>query len=453
MSNEIRLNFPENFLWGSATSAYQIEGAWNEDGKGLSIWDTFSHKKGKTHKGATGDVAADHYHRWREDVDIMADMGLKVYRFSTSWTRILPFGTGYVNQAGLDFYDRLVDRLLEKGIEPCPTLFHYDLPLALHEKGGWPLRDTAKAFGEYAAVIGKQLGDRVNYWITHNEPWVTAMLGYMTGEHAPGQRNPFATFKAIHTLLLSHGYAMEALRANITRPAQIGIALNLSPTYPATDSEKDRQAALRFDGQINRMLLDPLFKGRYPQDVIDMFKLFWPKILPGDMEKIAVPLDFVGINYYTRLVARHAWYVPFLRGMQVFPKGNEYSEMWEIYPKGLYDIINQVWDNYHPKTIIVSENGVPVVDKLTADGRVHDHKRIDCLHRHLIQVHRALKKGIPITGYWAWSLMDNFEWAHGYDKRFGLVYVDYNTLERTVKDSGRWFAQVIKENSIELHQT
>lgn len=452
MSNDLFLRFPENFVWGSATSAYQIEGAWNEDGKGLSIWDRFSHQKGKTHNGATGDVAADHYHRWQEDVDIMAKLGLNLYRFSTSWTRILPNGTGYINQAGLDFYDRLVDGLLEKGIEPCPTLFHYDLPLALHEKGGWPSRDTAKAFGEYAAIVGERLGDRVNYWITHNEPWVTAMLGYMTGEHAPGWHNPFATFKAIHTLLLSHGYAMEALRANISRPAQLGIALNLSPVYPATDSEKDRQTARRFDGQMNRMLLDPLLKGHYPDDVVDMFRWFWPDILPGDMERIKAPLDFVGINYYTRLVTSYRWYIPLLRGTQVFPQASEYSEMWEIYPEGLYDIIDQVWENYHPKTIIVSENGVPVVDILTSEGRVHDHRRIDCYHRHLIQVHRALKKGIPITGYWAWSLLDNFEWAHGYDKRFGMVYVDYETQKRTIKDSGYWFSNVIKENGITLHQ-
>lgn len=452
MSNDTgkELRFPEGFIWGSATSAYQIEGAWNEDGKGLSIWDVFSHKPGKTRNGETGDVAADHYHRWREDVDLMSELGLQLYRFSMSWTRILPNGTGQINQAGLDFYDRLVDRLLEKGIEPCPTFFHYDLPVALHDKGGWPARETAKAFGDYAEIVAKRLGDRVNYWITHNEPWVTAVLGYMTGEHAPGHRNLFATLKAIHNLLLSHGYAVEALRGNISRPAQIGIALNLSPCYPASNSQKDREAAHRFDGQINRMLLDPLLKGHYPPDMYDLLKWFFPKIQPGDMERIATPVDFIGINYYTRLVARHAWYVPVWNALPIQPKGNEYSEMWEIYPPGIYDIIRKVWDNYHPKTIILSENGVPFPDHLTAEGRVHDTKRIKYYKQHLRQVHRAISEGIPITGYYAWSFLDNFEWNHGYDKRFGLVHVDYKTLKRTVKDSGRWYSQVIQDNGFSL---
>ncbi len=449
MSNETHLSFPEGFLWGTATSAYQIEGAWNEDGRGVSIWDTFCRKRGKTHNGTTGDVAVDHYHRWQEDVEIMAQMGLKAYRFSIAWTRIIPQGSGEVNQIGLDFYERLIDALLEKGIEPFPTLFHYDLPQPLQDQGGWPKRETAELFGEYAATLARRLGDRVNYWITHNEPWVTAILGHLVGEHAPGQHNPFAALKAVHNLALSHGYAVEALRANSTnKSAQIGIALNLTPTYPATDSEKDKEAARRFDGQINRLLLDPLLKGYYPEDMLKLFKLFFPKILDSDLNLIAAPLDFVGINYYTRLVAKHDWKVPLLQAMQVKPQGSEYSQMWEIYPPGIYDLITRVWKDYQPKSIIVTENGVPVPDTLGADGQVHDEKRISYLYRHMQQVHRAIADGAPVKGYFVWSMLDNFEWAFGYQMRFGLVHVDYDSLKRTVKDSGKWFAKVIQANSI-----
>ncbi len=454
MSNETHLNFPEGFLWGTATSAYQIEGACNEDGRGVSIWDTFCRKRGKTHEGATGDIAADHYHRWQEDVEIMAQMGLKAYRFSIAWTRIIPNGRGAVNQAGLDFYARLIDTLLAKGIEPFPTLFHYDLPQPLQDQGGWPKRETAEAFGEYAAALARQLGDRVNYWITHNEPWVTAIVGHLIGDHAPGQHNPFNALKAVHHLALSHGYAVEALRANITnKSAQIGIALNLTPTYPASNSDKDKEAAHRFDGQINRLLLDPLLKGYYPEDTVELFKWFFPKFPAEDLQRISAPLDFVGINYYTRLVARHDWKVPILQAMEVKPPGNEYSQMWEIYPQGLYDLITRVWKDYQPKTIIVTENGVPVPDVLTPDERVHDERRVSYLHRHLLQVHRAIAEGVPVKGYFVWSMLDNFEWAFGYQMRFGLVHVDYATLKRTIKDSGLWFTEVIKDNSILVEPT
>jgi beta-glucosidase len=441
--------FPENFLWGAATSAYQIEGAWKENGKGPSIWDVFSHQKGRVVTGETGDVAADHYHRWQEDVGIMAALGLKAYRFSIAWTRVLPQGTGAVNGAGLDFYDRLVDGLLERGIEPFPTLFHYDLPLALHERGGWPNRETAEAFGEYAATVARRLGDRVTYWITHNEPAVTAGAGYLTGEHAPGRRNPFAALRAVHTLLLSHGYAAEAIRAHARRSPQIGITLDLHPMHPASASEQDRRAAWRLDGIGNRLFLDPLLRGRYPEDVRRLFRPLFPKIEPGDMARIAAPLDFLGVNYYTRVVVRHALNPLTLFAAQVEPEDGEYSEMWEIYPPGLYELITRVWEDYHPRQIVVAENGVPVPDALE-DGRVHDERRIRYLHAHIAQTHRAIEDGIPVTGYFVWSLLDNFEWALGYQKRFGLVYVDYATLERTVKDSGYWYAQVIRENGVEV---
>jgi beta-glucosidase len=442
--------FPKDFLWGTATSAYQIEGAWNEDGKGPSIWDVFSHQKGRVVNGETGDVAADHYHRWREDVGIMADMGLKAYRFSIAWTRVLPQGVGAVNGAGLDFYDRLVDALLERGIEPFPTLFHYDLPLALHERGGWPNRETARAFGEYAAAVAQRLGDRVTYWITHNEPAVTAGSGYLTGEHAPGQVNPFAALRATHTLLLSHGYAAEAIRAHSRRAPQIGIALDLHPMHPASPRKCDQRAARRLDGLGNRLFLDPLLRGHYPADMRWLLRVLFLKIEPGDMARIAAPLDFLGINYYTRVVVRCALNPLMLFTAQVEPQGGERSEMWEIYPAGLYELITHVWEEYRPKQIIVTENGIPVSDAPGDDGRVRDEARIRYLRAHIAQTHRAVEQGIPVTGYFVWSLLDNFEWTLGYQKRFGLVYVDYATLKRTVKDSGRWYAQVIRENGVEV---
>jgi beta-glucosidase len=439
--------FPENFLWGVATSAYQIEGAWQEDGKGPSIWDIFAHEKGRVAGGETGDVAADHYHRWRSDVDIMAAMGLKTYRFSTAWTRVLPQGTGTVNEAGLDFYDRLVDALLERNIEPFPTLFHYDLPLMLHERGGWPNRETAEAFGEYAAAVARRIGDRVTYWITHNEPAVTAGMGYLSGEHAPGLRNPFAAMHAVHTLLLSHGYAAEAIRAHSRRAPQIGIALNLYPTHPASPRKRDQRATRFIDGMGNRLFLDPLLLGHYPDDVRRVLRPFFPKIEPGDMARIATPIDFVGINYYTRAVVRRSLNPLTFFAALVEPEDSEYSEMWEIYPPGLYELITRVWEDYHPKQIIVTENGVPVVD-VVDNGNVRDEGRIHYLRDHIAQTHRAVEEGIPVTGYFVWSLLDNFEWSLGYEKRFGLVRVDYDTLKRTIKDSGHWYARVIRENGV-----
>lgn len=450
MSNSAFLHFPPGFLWGAATSAYQIEGGWNEDGKGPSIWDVFAHQRGKTYQGHTGDIAADHYHRWQQDVDLMAGLGLRAYRFSIAWSRVLPQGVGAVNQAGLDFYDRLVDALLSKGIEPLPTLFHYDLPLALHKKGGWPCRETALAFGDYAAIVARRLGDRARYWITHNEPFVTAIMGYLTGEHAPGRRNPLAAGRAVHHLLLSHGLAVEALRANVSRPVQIGIALNLNPVHPASDSPADRAAAHRFDVAVNRLFLDPLLKGHYPPDAPRLVRWFLPRIEPGDMERIAAPFDFVGVNYYTRIVAQHDRRIPLLQARTVRPADSEYSQMWEIYPAGIYELIARVWNDYQPRSIMVTENGIPTPDAPDASGRVHDEQRIRYLHSHLVQVHRAISQGIPVNGYLVWSLLDNFEWALGYQMRFGLVYVDYTTLARTIKESGRWFARVIRENGLRV---
>ncbi len=449
MSGPAFLRFPDNFIWGIATSAYQIEGAWNEDRKGLSIWDTFCRTPGKIHEGANGDVAADHYHRWAEDVRLMADLGPKAYRFSTAWPRILPEGAGAVNPAGLDFYDRLVDALLAHGITPYVTLYHWDLPQALQDRGGWANRDTTQHFAEYARVVCERLGDRVTHWITHNEPAVAAVAGYFTGEHAPGLQDPFATLKAAHHLLLSHGLAVEALRASARRPLRIGITLNLYPVHPASDSEADRQAAARFDGNLNRMFLDPILRGRYPDDMLALLGPLFPQITAGDLTHIATPLDFLGVNYYSRAVVRHDPNFPIVEASEIHPEGNEYSGMWEIYPPGMYELLTRIWNEYKPSLdILVTENGICVPDGLDFDGRVRDDRRVRYLRDHIAQVHRAIADGVPVQGYFVWTLMDNFEWAHGYGMRFGLAYVDFKTLARTIKDSGRWYAQVIRENGV-----
>lgn len=440
------LQFPADFLWGVATSAYQIEGAWNEDGKGPSIWDTFSHQPGKIANNENGDVAADHYHRWAEDVQLMAEMGLKAYRFSIAWTRVIPDGKGPVNQSGLDFYDRLVDALLRRGIQPIVTLFHYDLPQALQDQGGWPNRATADRFAEYAEVVGRRLGDRVTWWITHNEPQVSAMAGYLNGDHAPGIKDMRSAQAAAHHLLLSHGKAVEALLTVVRLDAHVGITLNLTPVYPASDSVEDRNAASRMDAAINGAFLEPIFKGRYPSLLLENAPALADYIRPGDMEIISAPIDFLGVNYYTRYVARHDPSEPLLRCTQVFPPDSEYSSMWEIYPPGLYDLLRHVWEEYLPKTIFITENGVPVPDGQDFDGKVRDSRRIRYLRDHLIQVHRAIKDSIPIVGYLVWSLMDNFEWAHGYGMRFGLVYIPYPRLDRVIKESGHWYARVIRQN-------
>jgi len=444
------LVFPQGFIWGAATSAYQIEGAWNEDGRGLSVWDVFCHQPGKTWQGQTGDVATDHYHRWQEDVALMAQLGLRAYRFSISWPRVLPEGTGPVNQAGLDFYDRLVDALLARGIQPFVTLFHYDLPQALQDKGGWPNRDTVHHFAEYARLVAQRLGDRVTYWIPHNEPFVVAALGYYTGQHAPGVRNPIAALQTAHHLLLSHAYAAQAIRAWAKLPPRIGIALNLNPVHPATSSFLDRQAARRFDRLLNRMCLDALFLGRYPERLLPPLSWFWPRIRPGDMAAIASSLDFLGVNYYSRAVVRHDWRTPLIWAAEKELPGAERSPMWEIYPQGLYELLRRIWNDYRPPSIIITENGIPVFDVVDADGQVHDPGRISYLQRHLAQVHKAIEEGIPIQGYFVWSLLDNFEWALGYQMRFGLIYVDYPTQRRIVKDSGWWYAEVIRDGRVTI---
>ena len=448
MESKTFLTFPEGFVWGAATAAYQIEGAWDEDGKGPSVWDTFVHEPGKVADGTTGDVAANHYHRYAEDVDLMAGLGLNAYRFSVSWPRILPEGVGTVNEAGLDFYDRLVDALCAKGIAPYLTLFHWDLPQALQDEEGWANREVAKHFADYARVVADRLGDRVKHWITHNEPSVVVLLGHFLGEYAPGLTDPMAAFRTAHHLLLSHGYAMEAVRATVPG-AEVGITLNLAPVHPAEDTEEDRQAAWRFDGMINRFYLDPVFRGEYPEDIAKILEIVMPEAEPGDMETISSPIDFLGVNYYTRMVIRHDPDVMLIEASQVQPAGNEYSMMWEIYPPGLHELLTRLETDYQPKRMTITENGICVPDDLDFDGRVRDYRRIRYLRDNFAHVHRAIAEGIPIDGYFVWSLMDNFEWSHGNRMRFGVVHLDYETQQRTVKESGYWYRDVITRNGLD----
>lgn len=447
--NNNEIIFPDGFIWGASTSAYQIEGAWNEDGKGLSIWDTFSHEAGHVLNNENGDIAADHYHRWQDDLDLIKALNMNAYRFSISWTRILPDGNGPVNQKGLDFYSRLIDRLLELGIQPYPTLFHYDLPQPLQDKGGWPERETALRFADYAGVVGKAYGDRIQHWITHNEPFVTAFVGYYLGIHAPGIQDMAASLKSIHHLLLSHGLAVRELRRYSRPGTQIGAAINLSPIMPASDSELDHQAVERYDALLNRMILDPLFYGRYPVEIAPLIQSAVTGDLADDLKVMAEPTDYLGVNYYTRTVVQNDPAIPFLEASQVNPPGNEYSMMWEIYPPGLYDLLVRVQKDYKPALILITENGVPVPEDVDFDGRIRDERRIRYLSHHLMQTKKAMDAGIPVKGYFVWSLLDNFEWALGYRQRFGLIHVNFDTQQRTLKDSGLWFSQVARTNRLE----
>jgi beta-glucosidase len=440
--------FPEGFVWGAATAAYQIEGAVREDGRGPSIWDTFSHTPGKTLNGDTGDVACDHYHRVPEDVALMGELGLGAYRFSVAWPRVFPDGAGRPNAAGLDFYRRLVETVRAAGIEPFLTLYHWDLPQALQDAGGWANRDTAKRFGEYAHAVATALGGGVHRWITLNEPWVAAFLGHLTGDHAPGTRDLRTALAAAHHLLLAHAEATAALRAELRAGDEVGITLNLAPVEPAGDANADAEAADRQDAYLNRWFLDPLFRGSYPADLLARFGDDAPPIEPGDPERIAAPLDFLGVNYSFRSVVAHDPAAPPVGARQVTPPGRPTTATgWEIYPEGLFETLSRVGRDYAPPALYVTENGAAFPDRLV-DGAVDDPEREAYLHDHLLQAYRAIEAGVPLRGYFAWSLMDNFEWAFGYARRFGLVHVDYATQTRTIKRSGRWYAGVTRENGV-----
>lgn len=428
-----------DFLWGAATSSYQIEGAVAEDGRGPSIWDTFAATPGKVDNGDTGAVAADHYHRYREDVGIMAELGLGAYRFSIAWPRVQPLGSGPVNQRGLDFYRRLTDALLEQDIQPWPTLYHWDLPQPLEDAGGWPVRDTAQRFAEYAALVHDALSDRITHWTTLNEPWCSAFLGYATGRHAPGRREPAAAVRAAHHLLLGHGLAVQAMR-----DTRVGITLNLTHVSPHSTSAADLDAARQIDGMQNRIFLDPLFLGTYPEDVFDelVFGNGDP-VQDGDLKAIGAPIDFLGVNYYSPLIvagggpyAESAYvgspHVVFIDGGQ--PRT---ALGWEIDERGLLELLLRLKRDYPALPLYITENGAAY------DESVHDSARVGYLRRHLQACADAIEAGVLLRGYFVWSLLDNFEWSYGYAQRFGIVHVDYATQRRTLKDSARWYAEVI----------
>lgn len=438
-------SLPPSFLWGTATASYQIEGATRADGRGTSIWDAFCATPGKVKAADTGDIACDHYHRYREDIALMQRMGVGAYRLSLAWPRILPDGTGTVNQKGLDFYSRLVETVLEAGLRPFVTLYHWDLPQSLQERwGGWVGRDTADAYVEYVNVVTRALGDRVKDWITLNEPWCSAFLGYVLGIHAPGiQRLPDG-LRAGHHLLLAHGRAVPVIRAN-SSAARVGITLNFTPSHPATDHPADVQTAEMRHAFANLWFMDPLYKGRYPDAIQEAAEASGGlPIAQHDMQAIAAPLDFLGVNYYTRSVVQADPTGRNLGGNEVRQEGREYTAMdWEVYPQGLYDLLTWIQRDYAPPTLYITENGTAFADVVADDGHVHDARRTAYLHSHFAAAAQAARDGVPLRGYFVWSFMDNFEWAEGYSKRFGLVYVDYATQTRIVKDSGLWLSRLL----------
>ena len=434
--------FPPGFLWGAATAAYQVEGASDLDGRGESIWDRFCATPGKVRNGESGAIACDFYRRYREDIALLRELGATAFRLSVAWPRILPDGRGRVNQVGLDFYDRVVDELLESGIEPLVTLYHWDLPVALEDAGGWVERSTVDAFAEYAEIVARRLGDRVGLWLTLNEPWIVSWLGYGLGVHAPGRTSVADAIAAGHHVLLAHGRATEILRRE-SPGARVGVALDLEMTYPATDHLEDVAACRAFDGERNRWFLDPLFRGAYPADALERFAPNAPPVRDGDMESIMVPIDFLGVNYYQRrVIARGAdgsW-------RHVHQDGSLHTDLgWEVSPNGLFDLMRRLRDEYAPPAIVVTENGATFADARAHDGHVRDPERRDYIAAHVDALRRAIADGVPVEGYFAWSLLDNFEWADGYARRFGLVYVDYSTLERIPKSSFYWYRDHIAQ--------
>jgi beta-glucosidase len=442
-----RRDFPADFRWGVSTSSFQIEGAGQEDGKGESIWDRFCREPGRIRDGADGLVACDHYHRYPEDLDLAKALGVNAYRFSIAWPRVLPAGRGAVNEAGLAFYDRLVDAMLERGLDPWCTLYHWDLPQALQEEGGWTARSTVDAFLAYTDVVTRRLGDRVKHWITHNEPWCSAMMGYWEGVHAPGGRSLADALQACHHILLSHGLAIPRIRSHVDG-ARVGITLSLHPITPASDSPADVAAACRHDGLRNRWFLDPLHGRGYPDDTRTLLEAAAPRVLPGDLDAIATPTDFLGVNYYfpERVADDPSGAHSPMRVRLVELDGLERTGFgWEVSPQGLVDLLTRVQRDYAPAVIQLTENGSTFEDVLTPDGRVHDAQRLAYLQRHLAALKQAVDAGVPVKGYFAWSLLDNFEWAEGFLRRFGLAYVDYPTQRRILKDSGRWYGQFLNE--------
>ncbi|NED93897.1 beta-glucosidase [Phytoactinopolyspora alkaliphila] len=458
--------FPPGFRWGAATAAYQIEGAVHEHSRGASIWDTFSHTPGSIADGTTADVACDHYHRYRDDVRLMSDLGLAAYRFSVAWPRVQPDGRGPANQAGLDFYRRLIDELLDHGIEPWLTLYHWDLPQALEDAGGWPERDTAARFADYALLVHQAVGDRVRHWTTLNEPWCSAFLGYGSGEHAPGRRDGRSAVRAAHHLMLGHGLAADALWTAAQTGTQVGVTLNLYAVSPANGHPGAADAARRIDGLANRIFLDPVLRGEYPADVVeDLTQLTrLDHIADGDLDTISTPLSFLGVNYYSRYVVTadegaddapaadgkpSAW--PGSESVRFVGNGGPVTGMgWDIDPAGLTETLLRLHRDYPALPLYVTENGSSFPDVVSPEGDIDDPERVAYFFDHIEACHRAIAAGVPLRGYFAWSLMDNFEWAHGFAKRFGLVHVDYDDQRRRPKTSARWYAGVIRRNGLRL---
>ncbi|NQU66363.1 MAG: beta-glucosidase [Candidatus Marinimicrobia bacterium] len=450
-----KYSFPNDFLWGVATSSYQIEGAHATDGKGPSIWDTFTQLPGNIKNGDTGNIACDHYSRWKDDVATMKDLGVQAYRFSISWPRVLPTGNGPdINEKGLAFYDRLVDGLLDANITPYITLYHWDLPQQIQNQGGWPHRSTVDLFVNYADIVSKKLGDRVKHWITHNEPWVVSTNGYLNGHHAPGHKSWGEALSATHHLLLSHGLAVPVIRNNSPN-CEVGITLNLCPAYPASPSIADQQAAQQFDGEFNRWFLDPLFRGSYPEDVL-MTHLSKKRIMSsdlsfiqdGDLQKISTPIDFLGLNYYSRAIIRSNEILEEENTPVEINPGERTDNGWEIHAESLHLLLKRLTIEYPIKAIYITENGAAYNIKPNGTSEIHDESRIKYIHDHLIACYKSLEDKVPLRGYFVWTLMDNFEWAEGYGQKFGLIHIDDATLNRIPKDSFHWYQRTIANNSL-----
>jgi beta-glucosidase len=452
--------FPEGFLWGTATASYQVEGAVGEDGRGTSIWDTFSHTPGKVYRGDTGDVACDHYRRLEEDLDLMTGLGLKAYRFSVAWPRIQPEGAGPANQKGLDYYRRLVDGLRQRSIEPMLTLYHWDLPQTLEGKGGWTSRDTSERFAEYAGVVYGALADSVSFWITLNEPWVSAWMGHAMGTHAPGHKDVSKALSATHHLLFGHGLALETMRSTGQEGNRLGITLNLSAVRPASEDAADAEAARRVDGNANRLYLDPLFRGSYPDDMLEHYRAESDLafVRDGDLETISAPIDFLGVNYYFRHTVvdgaqdsklTTAMRFSDLNAATVLPEGVETTAMgWPVEADGLTELLVRLHEEYVDVPIYITENGRAVYDYVDPEGEVDDEERVSYLDAHFRAAHDAMEQGVDLRGYLVWSLLDNFEWAEGYSKRFGIIFVDYGTQRRIPKASAGWYREVIERNGL-----
>ncbi len=435
--------FPDNFLWGSATSSFQIEGATATDGRGESIWDRFCTKDGAIADKSDGKIACDHYHRYKDDVALLSELGLQAYRFSIAWPRVFPDGRGAINTKGLDFYDRLVDELLAANIAPFATLYHWDLPQTLEDKNGWVNRDTAYSFVDYTAAVLARLGDRVTSWATLNEPFVSASLGYRTGEHAPGRKSLPDSCAAAHHLLLAHGMAMPVIR-DLAPQAEAGIVLNFTPAFAYSDDEADQQACDVVNGFENRWYAEPIAGKGYPAETAEALGWEQKEIQAGDLETIAAPIDYLGVNYYTRQTIRG--------NQQKAPQTLPLTDMgWEIYPQGIREILTTLHERHNFKKYYITENGAAMPDKADEHNFVDDQDRIDYLHNHLQQVSQTINQGVPVAGYFAWSMFDNFEWAFGYEKRFGIVRVNYETQERTPKASALWYREVAKSGVVTRH--